>query len=250
MIERGISYCVVFIFVLLSSSVEVKAQEIEIYIADEIEVGSLQKQGQGDVDVGLDPLVACFLNGSEESCSQAAPFLSETEFESSVGQETLEVSVYLFDDDGNVVEKPQRKSAEEKQSNALKHATAINITVEFDYNSDQIKNTEIYKLSQIAGALMHPSTSDTIFALVGHTDSKGSYSYNCRLSLRRAISVRSYLATQGVQKYRLIPFGAGEALLKPGLDSNSARNRRVGFMALDQTEKDLVPALTNICGVS
>ena len=32
MIERGISYCVVFIFVLLSSSVEVKAQEIEIYI--------------------------------------------------------------------------------------------------------------------------------------------------------------------------------------------------------------------------
>jgi OmpA-OmpF porin, OOP family len=73
--------------------------------------------------------------------------------------------------------------------------------------------------------------------VAGHTDSKGSDSYNERLSQERADSVKQYLIDQGVAAESLLAVGYGET--KP-LDTNKTAkgrevNRRVEFNLIDQS---------------
>jgi OOP family OmpA-OmpF porin len=188
---------------LLVLPVMALAQENEIFFAGDVEIGQAQNQpqpSQDDLQVGFDPLVECFVNASSEACNNAAPSLSDSEFESSMGDETLELSVYLVDAAGKVVEKPTNNTTDYQTDASGSEAPSINITVEFDYNSASIRQSELYKLSQIASAISHPATNGSIFALVGHTDAKGSHLYNCDLSERRAWSVRSFLSSQGVAR--------------------------------------------------
>jgi len=72
--------------------------------------------------------------------------------------------------------------------------------------------------------------------VAGHTDSKGSDSYNEKLSQKRADSVKKYLVDQGVAADGLLAVGYGET--KP-LDTNKTAagrevNRRVEFNLIDQ----------------
>jgi outer membrane protein OmpA-like peptidoglycan-associated protein len=70
---------------------------------------------------------------------------------------------------------------------------------------------------------------DRTVAIEGYTDSVGSENANQRLSERRADSVKSYLATQGIGAMRLSAAGKGES--DPVSDNESAsgrqQNRRV-----------------------
>jgi len=68
-----------------------------------------------------------------------------------------------------------------------------------------------------------------------HTDSKGSESYNMRLSARRAESVRAYLVDQGVNPYMLSAKGYGETqpVADNATDEGRARNRRVELVPLE-----------------
>ena len=50
--------------------------------------------------------------------------------------------------------------------------------------------------------------------LSAHTDSRGSDTYNKRLSQKRAESVVKYLSSKGIEEERLIPVGYGESLPK------------------------------------
>ena len=65
----------------------------------------------------------------------------------------------------------------------------------------------------------------------GHTDSRGSATYNKKLSGKRADSVRSYLIAAGVESSRLVAVGYGEEVPIDSNDSKDgrARNRRVEF---------------------
>ena len=67
---------------------------------------------------------------------------------------------------------------------------------------------------------------DTNITIEGHTDSKGTDSYNLDLSKKRAIAVSNYLASLGVQSSRLITVGYGE---QQPVEENTeaAANRRV-----------------------
>lgn len=69
----------------------------------------------------------------------------------------------------------------------------------------------------------------TLVHVTGHTDSTGGYEYNMGLSQRRADSVSSYLAAQGVQSVRLQARGFGPDRPVAGNDSPAGRqqNRRV-----------------------
>jgi outer membrane protein OmpA-like peptidoglycan-associated protein len=73
---------------------------------------------------------------------------------------------------------------------------------------------------------------DTDIELQGHTDSKGSVSYNQSLSERRAQAVSSYLRTKGISSNRLTVKGYGESIPKYANDTESGRtqNRRVEFL--------------------
>ena len=73
---------------------------------------------------------------------------------------------------------------------------------------------------------------DTDIEIQGHTDSKGSVSYNQALSERRATAVSGYLEGQGTEGSRLTIKGYGETI--PKYENNTAEgrteNRRVEFL--------------------
>lgn len=64
----------------------------------------------------------------------------------------------------------------------------------------------------------------TVVEVAGHTDSTGSDSYNQALSERRASAVAQYLASQGVDRQRLITVGVGES--RPVADNSTAEGRQ------------------------
>jgi len=68
----------------------------------------------------------------------------------------------------------------------------------------------------------------------GHTDSKGSDTYNIRLSQRRAKSVMEYLIQNGIAPNRLTAYGYGERMpiASNSTDEGRQLNRRVEFKIL------------------
>ena len=70
---------------------------------------------------------------------------------------------------------------------------------------------------------------DRSVAIHGYTDSLGSEEYNQGLSERRAHSVKTYLAAQGIDSTRLSASGMGQSAPVAGNDSGAGRqqNRRV-----------------------
>jgi len=87
------------------------------------------------------------------------------------------------------------------------------------------------------GLTKNPSATVTI---VGHTDSSGSDAVNNPLSLKRATSVKDYLATRGVTN-QLFTDGRGsrEPLMANDSKANMAKNRRVEIFV---AEPEPVPA--------
>jgi outer membrane protein OmpA-like peptidoglycan-associated protein len=73
---------------------------------------------------------------------------------------------------------------------------------------------------------------DTDIELQGHTDNKGSETYNQNLSKKRAETVSGYLAAKGINSGRLNIKGFGESAPKYDNDTETGRtqNRRVEFL--------------------
>jgi len=106
----------------------------------------------------------------------------------------------------------------------------LNDDVSFDFNSAKVKPSFHKSLDKVNQVLSHYSSSN--ITIVGHTDSKGSESYNQNLSEQRAVAVKNYLTSGGVTANRLNTQGQGE--LQPR-DTNTtsegrARNRRVELL--------------------
>jgi outer membrane protein OmpA-like peptidoglycan-associated protein len=76
------------------------------------------------------------------------------------------------------------------------------------------------------------SYPDTDIELQGHTDSKGSESYNQTLSEKRASTVSGYLSSKGITASRLTIKGFGETAPKYENETADGRseNRRVEFL--------------------
>jgi OOP family OmpA-OmpF porin len=75
------------------------------------------------------------------------------------------------------------------------------------------------------------SDSSARITIAGHTDSRGSDSYNLKLSRDRANEVRDYLVGYGIEANRLQAVGYGETRPVASNDNESGRelNRRVEF---------------------
>jgi len=102
----------------------------------------------------------------------------------------------------------------------------------FDFDKTTLKSESFVELDKVVEFLKNNSTVS--IEISGHTDSKGSDTYNQNLSQGRSQSVVDYLISQGIDTSRLQAQGYGES--KP-IDSNEteegrANNRRVEFTVL------------------
>ncbi|MGH1356391.1 MAG: OmpA family protein [Thalassovita sp.] len=101
----------------------------------------------------------------------------------------------------------------------------VGSTVTFAFNSAQLdENARMALRKQASWIKQYPEIR---FRVYGHTDAVGSNAYNKRLGLRRARSVVSYLASQGISRKRLeavVSFGETQPLIVS--EGRERRNRR------------------------
>ena len=98
-------------------------------------------------------------------------------------------------------------------------------------------NADFYRVLDSV-ALVLQEFKQTLIVVAGHTDSRGSDSYNQALSERRANSVANYLLGQGVLEARIDAVGFGEKapIADNGTEAGRAQNRRVELSLLPITQ--------------
>ncbi|WP_347265990.1 OmpA family protein [Paracoccus sp. (in: a-proteobacteria)] len=107
----------------------------------------------------------------------------------------------------------------------------VNVAIHFGFDSASIAPDQRPVLEKMCG-VMQKSDID-LFRIVGHTDAKGSDSYNENLSQLRADEVRRWLIDDcGLSAARLEALGMGKRFLANPADPDGGENRRVEFQAL------------------
>ena len=120
---------------------------------------------------------------------------------------------------GNVIGRKMDKQAKEiketlpgaeveRVGEGIKVTMKENI-VNFAFDSSNLTSAAKTNLDKLAKVLKN--NPDTNINIYGHTDSKGSDSYNLALSERRANAVKSYLSSKGISSSRMIATGMGES---------------------------------------
>jgi outer membrane protein OmpA-like peptidoglycan-associated protein len=97
----------------------------------------------------------------------------------------------------------------------------------FDFDKATLKAQAKENVRTLAGSLnQYPGTD---IKIIGHTDNKGTATYNQGLSERRAAAVKAYAVSQGVPASRLITLGKGfeEPIDDNETEAGRANNRRV-----------------------
>jgi outer membrane protein OmpA-like peptidoglycan-associated protein len=97
----------------------------------------------------------------------------------------------------------------------------------FDTNSANLKSAARSNLQGLATSLRN--NPETNIMIIGHTDNTGSNAYNMDLSVKRAESVKSFIAAENVDPYRLSTQGKGESepIADNSTEAGRAQNRRV-----------------------
>lgn len=106
----------------------------------------------------------------------------------------------------------------------------LDLTINFDFNSDKLSAQGAKQVQAIAAALSDPALRQSRIMVEGHTDSVGSDSYNQDLSYRRAMRVLQTLVEQHhVPPAQLSAKGLGETrpVASNDNDLGQAMNRRV-----------------------
>ena len=108
----------------------------------------------------------------------------------------------------------------------------------FEYDSDVIQKRSFGILDAIV-ATMQGNPDILLVEIQGHSDERGSDSYNLDLSGRRAASVRRYLTEHGVAAERLQSQGYGETqpIAQGHNETAWAKNRRVEFLILKRANE-------------
>lgn len=136
---------------------------------------------------------------------------------------------------------------DEEQTKPVGKLASVDITILFDYDSSDIRPGEDAKLVQLTAAINNPLNVDAAFAVIGHTDSKGTKEYNCGLSLARAEAVVARFAELGVASEQLTAIGAGEHVLRNESDGEAGENRRVGFARFGESGRIVTDRLARLC---
>ena len=106
-------------------------------------------------------------------------------------------------------------------------------TIQFEFGSARLTPDSVATLKNLGNALNHALKDQQHFVIEGHTDARGSASYNNELSRQRAQAVLDYLVrAMGVADTRLQAVGKGFSEPVAGVSPYSAVNRRVVIINL------------------
>jgi OOP family OmpA-OmpF porin len=104
------------------------------------------------------------------------------------------------------------------------------LNLEFAFDSDKLSPNDTARLDELASVLKNPKLGTVRGTIEGHTDSKGSESYNLGLSKRRAQAVANYLQASGVaisDRFTVNGFGESRPVASNDTEEGRAQNRRV-----------------------
>ena len=103
----------------------------------------------------------------------------------------------------------------------------VPLNVNFENNSDKIKSESQTQMQKYTDFLTKHTNYNA--KIIGYTDSRGSASYNQKLSQRRAAAVVNDLISRGVSSTQLTSEGAGEAnpIADNATAEGRAQNRRI-----------------------
>lgn len=106
----------------------------------------------------------------------------------------------------------------------------------FGFDKDNLSNKAQVQLATFANEVKRSNIAPSSVSVVGHTDSTGPKNYNQTLSEKRANSVASYLAGQGIDRAKMQVSGRGESQPVASNKSRTGRaeNRRVDIRVLGQ----------------
>ena len=105
---------------------------------------------------------------------------------------------------------------------------AIDLTMEFDLNSDMLRGDALVTAHRLGKALSSPDLKGQTFVIAGHTDATGADALNQSLSERRADAVKRFLVrTYQIPAETLIGVGYGKSHLKDASAPTAKENRRV-----------------------
>jgi outer membrane protein OmpA-like peptidoglycan-associated protein len=125
----------------------------------------------------------------------------------------------------------------EQVASLAKTRPAVDLEINFDYNSASVTPTAEPQLHSLGKALTSPDLAGSVFMLGGHTDAKGTDGYNLSLSERRAETVKKFLMqTYKIPAENLVSAGYGETDLKNKTDPSAAENRRVQIVNMAKHE--------------
>lgn len=108
-----------------------------------------------------------------------------------------------------------------------KNGRAVAYGINFDFNSDKIKDESKPILEKIVALLKEDAS--WLMTIEGHTDNIGGESFNKTLSEKRAAAVMNYLTTAGIAATRLnsAGFGLSSPVASNETEAGRAQNRRV-----------------------
>ena len=129
------------------------------------------------------------------------------------------------------VEKEQEQVKETPKKEIPKKVTVVmdERTLLFDFDKSVVKEQYIPILKNVIDYMIENNYDVTI---VGHTDSKGSESYNEKLAMRRATSVKEKLLELGLSSDRIVGLegrGELEPVASNDTEEGRAQNRRIEF---------------------
>ncbi|WP_375449998.1 OmpA family protein [uncultured Devosia sp.] len=105
----------------------------------------------------------------------------------------------------------------------------LNMPSNITFETDQAAVQPQFNQTLVSVALVLKKFDKTIVDVYGHTDSQGDDAYNLILSQKRAVSVATILANQGIDQRRFFIDGKGETspIASNASEPGRAQNRRV-----------------------
>ena len=110
----------------------------------------------------------------------------------------------------------------------------VNLKIKFDFDSYAIRPESFALIDELGKALIDEKLKSKNVIIKGHTDSRGTETYNLKLSLKRALSIKIYLKENfPISPSRIKVVGYGEALplVSNSNEANRQINRRVEIVS-------------------